>query len=67
MKNESNTIHETYMEHLFWKNGIHPFYSQTDGQFNAYIKNIDSSGRLILEKESGKKKAFLFKEVKFLL
>lgn len=65
MKNEGQIIHQEYMNNLYRKSGLHAYFSDNDGYFNAYIKDVDPMGALLLETESGKKKSFLFKDVIF--
>ncbi len=63
---DETEINEKYLEHLFWKDGYHTFEDDNE-IFEARIKNIKSTGHLILEKKDDIEKAYAFKEVKFML
>ncbi|MCD7971731.1 MAG: biotin--[acetyl-CoA-carboxylase] ligase [Candidatus Azobacteroides sp.] len=67
IKGEEKKLHQRYMDHLFRKKGLHPFYSEQEGNFEAYIKDIKPTGEIVLEKETGEKKSYFFKEVTFLI
>lgn len=59
-------ISELYKTALFRKDGFHPFEDNT-GVFSAKINDIEESGILVLETESGDIKKYAFKEVKYIL
>ncbi len=67
LKNELNTIHSIYKENLYWKSGLHQFRCKESGTFNAYIKNVDPTGTILLEKENGDNVSYMFKEIEFLI
>ncbi|MDO4707521.1 MAG: biotin--[acetyl-CoA-carboxylase] ligase [Porphyromonadaceae bacterium] len=57
-------IHRNYMLHLYRREGLHPF-SDRDGSFLAYIKNVLPTGQIVLEREDGTISTYAFKEVQF--
>jgi BirA family biotin operon repressor/biotin-[acetyl-CoA-carboxylase] ligase len=67
IRNREADVHAMYMQNLFWKEGIHPFFSKNDGHFEASVKEILPSGEILLEKTSGEEAMFAFKEVSFLV
>lgn len=64
---ESSAIHSEYKEQLYRNDGGFYAYSDDNGNFSARIIDVESSGRLILETESGENRRYEFKEVKFVL
>lgn len=60
------TIKIQYKASLFRKEGFHPF---ADGEttFLARIHDVEDSGLLVLETESGEIRKFAFKEIKYIL
>jgi len=67
LRDELNLIHSIYMDNLFRKSGLHPFLSKEKEIFYASVKGIYPSGALVLESEDKKERAFMFKEVEFVL
>ena len=59
-------IASLYKENLYRKHGLHP-YKDSNGPFNAYIKDIEPDGKLVLEDETGNMRKYLFKEVEYIL
>lgn len=62
----SNTVIEDYKRNLFRKDGYY-LYNDREKDFLAKIKDIQLTGHLILETESGEERTFAFKEVKYVL
>jgi len=60
----TSQIREEYKLHLFRRNGYH-LYNDGSTDFHARIKDIETSGRIVLETEGGEEKCFAFKEVKY--
>lgn len=61
-------IHKNYMQHLYRKDGLHPYKdAETGKEFMARIKTIEPSGYLQLEDPEGSMYRYMFKEVKFVL
>lgn len=65
-EDETAPITERYDKSLFRKEGMHP-YKDSQGEFRARIIRVEPDGRLILEDELQTKRAYLFKEVEYLL
>lgn len=63
---DSNAIIKNYKLNLFRKDGYH-LYNDGKKDFLAKIKDIQPTGHLILETESGEERTFAFKEVKYVL
>ncbi len=61
-----DSINSEYMKDLYHGESFYEFID-AEGKFKAKIQNILPSGQLILEKESGEKKAYAFKEVQFVI
>ena len=59
-------LHEAYMSRLFRREGLHA-YEAAGTRFSAAIEDVDAFGRLVLKTEDGQRRAFGFKEVKFVL
>ncbi|MGM0612302.1 MAG: biotin--[acetyl-CoA-carboxylase] ligase [Bacteroidota bacterium] len=54
-----------FLNHLYLRNTLATFKSR--GQiFKAYIKNVDSYGRLILKHEDGQQLVYAFKEIEYI-
>lgn len=62
---ETDTITSRYRDALYRKEGYH-LYKDGKETFRARIRDIEASGRLILEDETGKTRGYMFKEVSFL-
>ncbi len=63
---EFEKIHQEYLAKLFRCNGFHTFKAN-DKCFEARIKEVTSSGYLLLETKDKKEYSFAFKEVQFVL
>lgn len=61
-RGEEEEIGRRYFSVLYRKEGLH-IYKDANGVFKARILDIQPSGRLILEDESGEIRPYLFKEV----
>lgn len=61
-----NDVRKRYFDLLYRKNEFH-FYQDKTGLFKAKIINVEPTGLLVLEKESGSTEKYYFKEVKFVL
>ncbi|WP_455587314.1 biotin--[acetyl-CoA-carboxylase] ligase [Bacteroides sp.] len=59
-------ISDRYARSLFRKEGFHP-YVDDNGEFLARLVCVEPDGRLILEDQTGTKRAYLFKEVQYVL
>lgn len=55
-------LHERYMKVLYRREGYHP-YRDADGDFQAEIVAVESTGHLILKDMEGKTRRYAFKEV----
>ena len=62
---ETDIITSRYRDALYRKEGYH-LYKDGKETFRARIRDIEASGRLILEDETGKTRGYMFKEVSFL-
>lgn len=58
-------IHQEYIGKLYRK-GEWCAYSDDDGDFKAILRTVEPDGHLVLEDETGTKRRYAFKEVKFL-
>lgn len=66
-KSESpDTIKDRYRNSLFRKEGFHLF-ADSENTFLAQIHDVEDSGLLVLELESGEIRKFAFKEVRYIL
>ena len=61
------TIDRKYRENLFRGAGEHLFAEPGGEPFRASIETIEPTGELILRRPDGSRKAYLFKEVEFIL
>ena len=64
--NDTETITSRYKTNLYRKDGFYP-YRDANGEFRARICDIEPIGRLILEDETGRQRAYMFKEVEYIL
>jgi len=62
----TGTLHNEYMQHLFRREGFHP-YRDKEGIFSAKIIQVKSDGHIVLEDSYGKVREYEFKEVAFVL
>ena len=65
-KGDITRITNQYEKSLFRKEGMHR-YKDVDGEFLARIICVEPEGRLILEDEQHARRAYMFKEVEYLL
>lgn len=65
-KGDITQITNQYEKSLFRKEGMHR-YKDVDGEFLARIICVEPEGRLILEDEQHVRRAYMFKEVEYLL
>lgn len=65
-KGEEEKISSLYFNSLFRKEGFYR-YADKNGEFSAKITRIAPGGVLILSPVSGEERAYLFKEVRFIL
>lgn len=63
---EEETFRQRYHDALFRKDGYHR-YRDPAGEFMARIVAVRPEGMLILEDEAGNRRAYLFKEVQYVL
>ena len=61
---QTNEIADRYKRLLYRKDGFHT-YRDREGIFQACIRDVEPSGRLILEDSEGQCRKYLFKEVAF--
>ncbi|WP_018344157.1 biotin--[acetyl-CoA-carboxylase] ligase [Cytophaga aurantiaca] len=54
-----------YQSKLYALNTLHA-YQDEEGDFMGYIRSIEENGTLLMEKESGAKRKYQFKEVRFI-
>lgn len=67
LREKNNKIHQEYQKNLFRFSEFH-LYKTKGIVFEAKIKEVKTSGHLVLEeKETKKRSSFLFKEVEFVL
>ena len=64
--NDTESIIQLYKERLYRKNGFHR-YRDVEGSFEACICDIEPIGKLILKDKAGQYRAYLFKEVEYIL
>ena len=64
--NDTESIIQLYKERLYRKNGFHR-YRDAEGSFEACICDIEPIGKLILKDKAGQYRAYLFKEVEYIL
>lgn len=66
-KSETNAYIATrYAHSLFRKEGVYR-YSDANGEFSAHLLRVEADGRFILEDLTGTERAYLFKEVQYIL
>ena len=56
------SIHETYLQHLYRRSGIHGF-RDADGSFQASISEVEPDGHISLSDTDGRIRRYAFKEV----
>ena len=59
-------LKEKYIERLFRKEGVFE-YEDEGGRFKAQFKDIDEMGRLVVVTETGEERAYLFKQIKYII
>ena len=59
-------IHAAYTASLYRRTGLHAYRDATGG-FMAGIERVEPDGRLVLRKENGVVKEYLFKEVEYVI
>ena len=59
-------IHALYCDSLYRRTGLHAWRDAT-GEFTASILRVEPDGRLVLRKEDGEVKEYLFKEVEYVI
>lgn len=64
--NQWNKIEALYIENLYRSKGFH-LYADQHGVFSAKLKTVDSDGTFRLTDEQGKERAYLFKEVQYII
>ncbi|MFV0392565.1 MAG: biotin--[acetyl-CoA-carboxylase] ligase [Paludibacteraceae bacterium] len=63
---DTDKIRRLYHDNLYRKDGFHPYIdAESKELFSATIQQVESDGKLILETDTGKRKEYYFKEVKF--
>lgn len=65
-RGESAAIISLYHKALYRKEGFHA-YCDSNGMFDAEIKDIEENGRLLLRDRNGRLRGYFFKEVKFII
>ena len=55
-----------YQSKLYALNTLHA-YQDEDGDFMGYMRGVEENGTLLMEKESGTKREYQFKEVRFII
>lgn len=63
---QTDGITGLYKQALYRKEGFHT-YRDAGGIFKACIRDIEPSGKLILEDENGTRREYMFKEVEYIL
>ena len=63
---QSKTTGRDYRERLYRK-GLEAIYEDRRGRFKARLKNVLPDGRLVLQDEMGRERAYAFKEVQFVI
>ena len=63
---QSKTTGRDYRERLYRK-GLEAIYEDRWGRFKARLKNVLPDGRLVLQDEKGRERAYAFKEVQFVI
>ena len=64
-RGEVVAIESEYFKHLYWRNGKH-WFSDNEGRFEAVVKEVMSSGHLVLTiYPSKEERIYAFKEVAF--
>lgn len=64
----AEAVGKAYRDRLYRRDGFHPYQDTETGEtFNGRVADIAPDGRITLEKESGEKRQYWFKEVKFVL
>ncbi|MDR1056903.1 MAG: biotin--[acetyl-CoA-carboxylase] ligase [Prevotellaceae bacterium] len=64
--NEQATINNSYLQHLYRKEGFH-LYKSNERTFKAKIAGILNNGELVLEEENGNISHYAFKEISYVL
>lgn len=54
---------QRYRDHLIWREGLHT-YRDGNGEFQARLADIEPDGHILLIDTEGKRRRYLFKEVK---
>ena len=65
-ESQEKVLLESYSDNLYRKDGMHP-YRDKDGEFMARLRCVEPDGRLLLEYEKGQVRAYLFKEVQYII
>lgn len=65
-KGNYDVIRNSYKSSLYRNNGTYLF-SDKSGAFSAAIENVEEDGHLILKDTDGRKRKYIFKEVKFII
>lgn len=60
-------IEATYPACLYRKNGLHPFREPNGAVFRASIAEVLPDGELVLLRDDGFRKSYLFKEIEFVI
>ena len=55
-----------YAASLFRREGMHPYHDKK-GVFTARLVRVEADGRFVLMDENGRERAYLFKEVQYVL
>lgn len=58
-------IMEAYHRQLMWRDEMHEFEDK-ENLFQGVIRGIDCHGKLVIERENGKKQSFHTKEIRFI-
>lgn len=63
-----DTLHKEYQAKMYRNDGELHRFSQPDGmEFSARIVDVEPTGILVLETETGERKSFAFKEIQFII
>lgn len=60
-------LHQRYMQHLYWREGLHDFRTLSGEAFQASIADISPLGMLTLNLPGHGERTFAFKEVSFII
>lgn len=63
---QTDVLTTRYKQCLYRKDGLHK-YKDKGGEFMASFKDIEPSGKLVLEDEDGAIRKYMFKEVEYVL